>query len=313
MCIAPRQTWRVIHVTNQYLCFDIGGTNLKAGLLDVNGGQIQPATSIPMAQDLAAFWQQLFAIADQYVGQIAGIAVSVPGQVDPQTGIVYHGGALPFLDQCPLQQTLAMRYQLPVAVENDGKAAALAENWRGSLQGCQNGLVLVLGTGVGGGLIIHNQLYRGSHFQAGELSMMLAASTVAPVKITGQTGSAVGMISAIAHELQLPDEHDGRQVFAALAAGNPKALEMFNAYGRQVAQIILNVQAVMDLNVVAIGGGISAQPRVVPMIQQQYDALLEQLPMIRDTLSQPRIVAAKFHNQANLIGALAALLGMATV
>jgi predicted NBD/HSP70 family sugar kinase len=102
-------------------------------------------------------------------------------------------------------------------------------------------------------------------------------------------------------------------VFAALAAGNPKALEMFNAYGRQVAQIILNVQAVMDLNVVAIGGGISAQPRVVPMIQQQYDALLEQLPMIRDTLSQPRIVAAKFHNQANLIGALAALLGMATV
>jgi predicted NBD/HSP70 family sugar kinase len=146
----------VIHVTNQYLCFDICGTNLKAGLLDANGGQIQPATSVPMAQDLAAFWQQLFDIADQYVGQIAGIAVSVPGQVDPQTGIVYHGGALPFLDQCPLQQTLAMRYQLPVAVENDGKAAALAENWRGSLQGCQNGLVLVLGTGVGGGLIIHN-------------------------------------------------------------------------------------------------------------------------------------------------------------
>ncbi|MCT3303828.1 ROK family protein [Lactiplantibacillus pentosus] len=298
-------------MTNQYLCFDIGGTNLKAGLLDANGGQIQPATSIPMAQDLAAFWQQLFAIADQYVGQIAGIAVSVPGQVDPQTGIVYHGGALPFLDQCPLQQTLAMRYQLPVAVENDGEA--LAENWRGSLQGCQNGLVLVLGTGVGGGLIIHNQLYRGSHFQAGELSMMLAASTSAPIKITGQTGSAVGMISAIAHELQLPDEHDGRQVFAALAAGNPKALEMFNAYGRQVAQIILNVQAVMDLNVVAIGGGISAQPSVVPMIQRQYAELLEQLPMIRDTLSQPQIVAAKFHNQANLIGALAALLGMATV
>lgn len=313
MCIAPKQTWRVIHVTNQYLCFDIGGTNLKAGLLDANGGQIQPATSVPMAQDLAAFWQQLFDIADQYVGRIAGIAVSVPGQVDPQTGIVYHGGALPFLDQCPLQQTLAMRYQLPVAVENDGKAAALAENWRESLQGCQNGLVLVLGTGVGGGLIIHNQLYRGSHFHAGELSMMLAASTAAPVKITGQTGSAVGMISAIAHELQLPDEHDGRQVFAALTAGDPKALEMFNAYGRQVAQIILNVQAVMDLNVVAIGGGISAQPSVVPMIQQQYDALLEQLPMIRDTLSQPRIVAAKFHNQANLIGALAALLGMATV
>lgn len=266
-----------------------------------------------MAQDLAAFWQQLFDIADQYVGQIAGIAVSVPGQVDPQTGIVYHGGALPFLDQCPLQQTLAMRYQLPVAAENDGKAAALAENWRGSLQGCQNGLVLVLGTGVGGGLIIHNQLYRGSHFQAGELSMMLAASTAAPIKITGQTGSAVGMISAITHELQLPDEHDGRQVFAALAAGDPKALEMFNAYGHQVAQIILNVQAVMDLNVVAIGGGISAQPSVVPMIQRQYAELLEQLPMIRDTLSQPQIVAAKFHNQANLIGALAALLGMATV
>lgn len=199
-------------------------------------------------------------------------------------------------------------YQVPVAVENDGKAAALAEKWRGTLQYCQNGLVLVLGTGVGGGLIINNQLYRGSHFQAGELSLMLAATTGTNFKITGETSSAVKMITAIAHQLQLPDRHDGHQVFAAIADGNPDAEGIFEAYGMEVAQIILNVQAVLDVMTVAIGGGISAQPSVVPMIRKQYAALLQQYPVIGTTLSKPEIVPAKFHNQANMIGALAGLL-----
>ncbi|MDN6356003.1 MAG: ROK family protein, partial [Lactiplantibacillus plantarum] len=128
------------------------------------------------------------------------------------------------------------------------------------------------------------------------LSLMLAATTGTNFKITGETGSAVKMITAIAHQLQLPDRHDGHQVFAAIADGNPDAERIFEAYGMEVAQIILNVQAVLDVMTVAIGGGISAQPSVVPMICKQYAALLQQYPVIGTTLSKPEIVPAKFHS-----------------
>ncbi len=305
MFIKRRLTLRVVRMINNYLCLDIGSTSLKSGLIDANGQLQQSLDAVPIAKNKHDFWHQLTATIDRFQGRFAGMAISVPGQVDPQRGIIHHGGALPYLDQCNLQESLENHYQVPVAVENDGKAAALAEKWRGTLQYCQNGLVLVLGTGVGGGLIINNQLYRGSHFQAGELSLMLAATTGTNFKITGETGSAVKMITAIAHQLQLPDRHDGHQVFAAIADGNPDAERIFEAYGMEVAQIILNVQAVLDVMTVAIGGGISAQPSVVPMIRKQYAALLQQYPVIGTTLSKPEIVPAKFHNQANMIGALA--------
>ena len=75
--------------------------------------------------------------------------------------------------EVPVVQLLEQRYKLPVTIENDGKCAALAEKWKGSLKDCRNGAVVVLGTGVGGGIIIDHKLYRGGHFTAGEYSYIL--------------------------------------------------------------------------------------------------------------------------------------------
>lgn len=97
--------------------------------------------------------------------------MAVPGKVDHHDETIYGGGALQFLDQVNLPA--ALQLAVPVSVENDGKAAALAELWLGNLKNVQNGAAVVLGTGVGGGLILNSQLYAGSHFQAGELSFMV--------------------------------------------------------------------------------------------------------------------------------------------
>ncbi|WP_279233301.1 family 1 glycosylhydrolase [Leuconostoc lactis] len=97
--------------------------------------------------------------------------MAVPGKVDHHDETIYGGGALQFLDQVNLPA--ALQLAVPVSVENDGKAAALAELWLGNLKNVQNGAAVVLGTGVGGGLILNGQLYAGSHFQAGELSFMV--------------------------------------------------------------------------------------------------------------------------------------------
>jgi len=99
------------------------------------------------------------------------LAFAVPGKVDHHDETIYGGGALQFLDQVNLPA--ALQLAVPVSVENDGKAAALAELWLGNLKNVQNGAAVVLGTGVDGGLILNGQLYAGSHFQAGELSFMV--------------------------------------------------------------------------------------------------------------------------------------------
>ena len=101
------------------------------------------------------------------------MAFSIPGKVDPHNAVVYHGGALPFIDGLDLKQLVHTKSpDVAVSAENDGKAGALGEYWQGSLEGHPNSAIITLGTGVGGGLILDCQIFHGSHFQAGELSFL---------------------------------------------------------------------------------------------------------------------------------------------
>ena len=120
---------------------------------------------------------------------------------------------------------------MPLAVTNDGKAAALAEWWLGNLKGIQNGAAITLGTGLGGGVIVEGKLIQGAHFQAGELSFLLNATkrSDAPEnaeqpnnqgltlqQLAGFSGSAVAMIRRSAQLLGLADLADGKAVFDAI-------------------------------------------------------------------------------------------------
>lgn len=292
-----------------YLSIDIGGTNLKYGLIDHSGNLLfkrQVATPNEKAAFLAEFKQIIVA----YHSKIFGVAISVPGQVDSQTGIVYHGGSLPFLDRLNFRQLIQSEFgELPVGVENDGKAGALAELWLGGLQGQPNSAAIILGTGVGGGIILNNQLLSGSHFQAGELSFMVNNYQLAGEdKLVGMNCSAVEMIEKIAIKLNLADKKDGIAVFEKLSQQQPLAWKIFRAYCQRVAYLILNVQSVVDLTTYAIGGGISSQPLLVKTINEEYDKMLLGLPLVKETLTRPQIKKAKFENSANLYGALYGLL-----
>jgi len=289
-----------------YLVFDIGGTDLKyaiinqAGTLTVSGKTPTVKTSLP------AFIQSLQNIINQYETAISGIAVSVPGKIQHPQEVIQFGGMLPFLNGVKLADYLTTT--VPIVVENDGKAATLAELWRGNLKTVNNGMVLVLGTAVGGGLVLNRQLVRGSHDQAGELSFMSAGATFAPTEMYGAKGSAVSMINAVATALGLPDQNDGPAVFKALTAGNLTALSIFNDYCQRIAGLIQNVQTVVDVDCFVIGGGIAAQSLVTMTINAEFDQLRQASPMIRDTLTRPQIVTSRYHGKANLYGALYQLL-----
>lgn len=176
----------------KYLSIDIGGTNVKYAELN-EAGDVIAKDKVKTEHNLDDFLAEIDQIVDKFqAGGLSGIAFCAPGKIEDTT--IRFGGALPFLDGVDF----AKRYEklgLPVAVVNDGKASALAESWLGSLQGVKNGAAIVLGTGVGGGIIVNGQLLAGEHFQAGELSFgILNVDKTGYDAMVGSYGSAVGMI-----------------------------------------------------------------------------------------------------------------------
>lgn len=291
-----------------YLSIDIGGTNIKLALID-HSGQIQSKKQVRTPHDLDAFIAAIEGEIDLVRDEIRGIAFCCPGKVNTETGKISFGGALPFLDGVSFVEVLQPKFQVPISVINDGKAAALSELWLGNLKGIENGLALVLGTGIGGGLILEGKLYQGKHFQAGELSFMMKQSDKPSFDdMYGKTGSAVGLIKMVNLELGTEDKHDGAVAFAAINQNDPSVYPIFEAYAREIAHMICNIQAILDLEKIVIGGGISAQPIVTEEIRKQYRAIRAGLPFVANTLTEVEIDSCRFLNDANLLGALYQLL-----
>ena len=285
-----------------YLSIDIGGTNVKYAELN-NAGNIIEQGKIKTSHDKEQFLKNIDRIVAKYVKKgIKGIAFCAPGKIAHTK--IHFGGALPFLDGIDFAVRYK-KYDIPVTVINDGKASVLAENWLGSLKDMQNCAAITLGTGVGGGIIVNGKLLNGAHFQAGELSFLqLNMKEPGFDGFAGGYASAVQMIKNVNEAIENDEETDGLAAFEAINNGNEKAKKIFDEYCKRIAAIIIDIQAVVDLDAIAIGGGISAQPIVVQGINQAYDKVLADNELIRKTFTRPKIVEAKFKNGANLYGAL---------
>ncbi len=108
----------------------------------------------------------------RFKDKVDGVAVSLPRFIDVENGICNSGGSLLYNAHQPIGKILQERFYYTVHLENDGKAAALVELANGTLKGCKNAAILIIGTGIGGGIIIDGKLLRGRNFTAGELSFL---------------------------------------------------------------------------------------------------------------------------------------------
>lgn len=292
-----------------YLTLDIGGTYIKYASIN-SEGNIGEKGKVKTPKSL----DELFLLIDEiwatYKDKVNGIAISCPGRVDTNTGTVYKGGALPYLDGTSFKKILEDKYNMPCAVCNDGKAAALAELWLGHLQSIENGAAIVLGTGVGGGIIVNGRIIQGDHYQAGELSFLLRSpESTNTDHFIGFSGSAVNFIRKSSQLLELDKLDDGIAVFEAINEGNHEELiENFTIYCREIVFIIHNLQAILDISKVVIGGGVSAQPILIKGIREQYNLLRRNSKLIDQTFEAVEIEVCKFGSEANLLGALYQLL-----
>lgn len=292
----------VIHLTN-YIGIDIGGTAVKYALLDEKGTITQDGKAASPKN-----FEELFTCIKTIQSKfntlpIAGIALSMPGLINSETGHAVHGGALTFIRDCNIRDLLTEACQTVVRVENDGKCAALGEHWQGRLMGHINGVALVLGTGIGGGIIVNNQLLKGAHLSAGEFSFIQTSKDFGNLHdIFAYRNSVALLVKEYAKEKSIPlEEMDGKIFFNAVKDEEPLAVKFLDDYCQSLTQQILNLQTILDPEVITIGGGISKQVRLFELIEHNLDRYMETVPY---PIIRPTVCQSTLGNQANLLGAL---------
>ena len=292
-----------------YVVFDIGGSSAKYALLD-KSGNIHNKGKFPTPEKSFDYLMlTMFEVVDRYLFsaldyEVKGISICCPGVVDSYQGIVYYGGCLTYLHEINLKEIFLTRYHIPVSVENDGKAAALAELWRGGVSGSKNAVVMVLGSAIGGGIIIDGKLHRGQNFSAGEVSYMVGdpvENQSFAYKMCGFDASVPKMVSEIAQLNGLAADTDGEIVFNYVHKENEISWKLFCEYCHKVARMIVSLQYVLDPEKFIICGGISQQRVVHKQIITEVRKMYQANPMY---LLLPVIENSQLNNDANLYGAL---------
>jgi len=278
--------------------FDVGGTYIK--YCQMTNGEMSNQGKVPTPpHSQEAFLRTIEKILAMMT-DIEGIAFSLPGVLDVKRKYIYAGGSLAYNNQCQVSQW-EERLHLPIEIENDARCAAIAELAAGNMQGVQNGVVLTFGTGVGGGIIINGDIYKGSHLIGGEASVIFSKDpkTCGNKALFGTIGSITNLVSEIS-EAKGSISKDGKEVFAWISQGDPTACAIFNRYCQDIVRELHNIQCLLDPERICIGGGVSENPIFIDAIIQAQELFYQTFPV---KFPRAKIMKCRHCNDANLIGA----------
>lgn len=288
----------------KYLVLDIGGSAIKYALMTKELEFIEKGNKPTPIDNIENFVEAVGEIYDIYKDDIEGMAISMPGVLDSDKGYAYTGGALMYNNGKEIVKILQERCPTKITIENDGKCAALAEVWKGSLKGYEDGVVIVLGTGVGGGIVKNKKIHKGKNFFAGEFSFIATNvnDTDGMENCWGSISGSKALIDAAAKVKNFnPEELNGYKVFEYANNGDEEILKVLDDFTYKLAIQIFNLQCILDSEIVAIGGGISSQDILIEYIQKNVDKYHKTFPF---DVPKPNVVRCEFRNDSNLIGAL---------
>lgn len=297
---------------------DVGGTKIAAARLGPGYG-IAESVRMPTPPGgtavLDAVADAVRALADAAPGTVTAVGVGIPATIDSATGIVgasNHTG----MDGLHVRDLLGQRMPYPVAVDNDGNMAALAEHRLGAARGHADAVLLTIGTGIGGGLVAGGQLLRGGHGQGAELGHVVVKGDGPPCQgncpnhgcvetmcsgtsltrdlrafAAANPGTALGALAA-------DGRLDSRTGLELAQAGDADALAIFATAGRWLGVAVASFTNIFDPDVVVIGGGVSAAGEMlIGPARDEYQR--RALPPTR----RAPLVAAQMGNDAGMVGA----------
>jgi glucokinase len=231
---------------------DLGATNIRGAVVSgggtgVNGGLLSDIVSVRIHSDgsVEDVMGDIYGLIDGLIDpDVAGIGIGVPSVVDVEAGIVYDVQYIPSWVEVPLKRLLEGRYGKPVFVNNDANCFALGEYHFGKGRGAGSMIGLTLGTGLGGGVIIHNKLFAGYNCGAGEIGLLPYKGNVLEYYCSGSFFKNVYGL-------------DGVEVFDAALRGDARALKLYSELGVHVGQGIKAVIYTYDPELIVLGGSVS--------------------------------------------------------
>ena len=314
---------------------DLGGTNIAAGIVNdafeiickesIPTGATRPAEEI--AADMAALCHKVCEKAGIAPSEIASVGIASPGIANHDKGVIEYCCNIPAFKQFAVCDAVKAGFPVEnVFVENDANAAAWGEVIAGAAKGTSNSIMITLGTGVGGGIIINNQVISGFNYAGAELGHMVIqvdgrpcgcgrkgcweaySSATALIRMTEEKLAeceAEGRTTAMSDNVKAKGKVSGRTAFDCMRAGDEAAKEVVDTYIHYLAQGLSNIINIFQPEVLSIGGGVSGEGQFL------IDALLPEIR--REVYGQgivqsPKIRIAQLKNDAGIIGG--AVLGL---
>jgi glucokinase len=283
---------------------DLGGTKILAGLVDREGNVERRHERPTPVESEEALLEGLDAVVEELIDdRVKALAFAIPSTIDQPAGRVVFSTNIPLVDVL-LRDRMQERWGIPVALDNDANAAAIAE-WRlGSGRGTRYMVMITLGTGIGGGLILDGKPYRGFSGAAAELGHMVIEHD-GPRCQGACTGHGHVETLASGHEAteraraEFGPAADAHRLVRLAAEDDARAIEILADLGRKLGSALGTLVSVFDPELIVIGGGFAAAGDFV------LDPARE--VMVREAL-QPgrdrvRLVRAELGTAAGLVGA----------
>jgi glucokinase len=292
---------------------DIGGTNLRIALADLDGkilGRWKASTEATSSPDMviAQIEQGVDWLLQQSSSSrrsLVSVAAGAPGITDPQAGVVVATSYLKGWKDVPLKKLLQSTLGVPAAVENDVRMAALGEHWVGAARGVDDFVFLAIGTGIAAGIFANGKLIHGTGCSAGEIGYMHVPHTTEEPARPGEPGSLERAIGGDGIRRQWsnacgkdasPQNLTATEIFARASKGDMMANSILDHSAKLLAYAVYNISLVLNSALFVLGGGIGVS---VPLCDAT-NRILEQYSVP----SRPHLVISSLGTDAQLMGAI---------
>lgn len=307
-----------------YIGVDLGGTNIVAAVVDENGRILNKSsckTNLPkesevLVSDIAHLIDLVLKQSNLSIDDIENVGIGVPGIVNTQEGVIVYSCNFNYSD-VKIADMLESKIGKKIYIENDANAAALGEFVCGAGVGSETMIVLTLGTGIGGGIILNKQLYRGFNYTGAELGHIVIERNGRHCNC-GRNGcfeayaSATGLAktaeevadkypgSKLWNVYRKDNKISGKVLFDAVVEGDFAAMEAWNIFVSHLATGVVNIINIFQPQILCIGGGVS---QAGELLINPLKEIFDREDYSRNSKNRCKIVSAKLKNDAGLIGA----------
>lgn len=290
-----------------YIGVDLGGKSIKYAGIDEHGNlsnRNELSATGDKEEVLVNLQNALFDL-DQEAGEFEGVAVSVSGIVQ-DNGLLTTAGIVKPLYDVNLKDILEEKTELPVYIENNANAVAIAEKWLGVARDYHDYVGLLLDVGAGGAIIINDKIYHGAHSRAGEFGWMLTDEDDIDTEMGSLNYRGAPVLGLLRRYNQYTDygATSPEMVINRANGGEPLASAVLKSYCHSLAKEIINLNMAFDPEAVVLSGNIVKNEKFMEKLEQEVTRIQKSRNSIA-SMSVPNIVAAKLDSgDAKMIGAV---------